>query len=904
MLRGLLQWCASPSVSPQDAFKRVHGRLGRPAALPAGRTHAAGDSTAAAAAPPLRVVDPYHFILCQHGMLGSAADFDGVLVDLFVHHEVSVLEAVETAEAAAAAAVRRGEQRRTTHGHPPSPPPVPFGAAAAAAAQHVNSSSTTPSFTPESGECAAVSSLDVGAAYFTQHSPTSTAPTASRSTTNSAVPTRSCVVQESALEEAPLATAAMRAAAAAQQQQQQQQQRLEQAWLSASTTAADGVRAERVGGVESGSAPDHRATTADQRARRAAYKVAYRLAVEHPNQHGGRLYRSGNLQCFSPGSNEYMRTDAGTLACARRALAEVVPALHRWLDEVESQEKQRLAQWAVYARACGTREAAWQAAEAAATPLPVCLSFTAHSFGGIIQRELLYLLLVETPDMRGDGAGALDEAVAALRQRLRRLHVTFENFVSVATPHCGAGECLWWPIYFGAWCLARMRLCRTYDELLLSDAERVLQHRLVDEPHLRTLEVFRRRVLFANTHRDILVGFGTCSLIFEGVDTDHTKFIGVAPHTAHCAPAFADHATEVSRPILLHAQAETSGRAGGVALRHTMDALDAAAAAADAVELSVGERRSQAMQWRGEHVGAEGDGHPVHRDAALLCKAPAALIIGHSAHARAGEPVSVHDVAASCVDDTDSDFGSTSASSTVTSVLSQPFSLLRSRGGSGAWSTPLLLHRFASGGSSVGADDDSCGGWTAGTACGGCSRSSATSTASSRRASSSIGAVTAVLRDPRWASEHVRRAATTVHATVARRLWTSEQDATSAPTTPPVAAARAVDDIGSASASATTSATTSSSATSLCETQLLPSVVLQGGPVQTAAGAEVDLPLYRQAPRAIAARLRRRMSWRVRAVRLDNVIPAGHVACLGNWTFCGRSPTVVQAVAEEMLIIL
>lgn len=65
-----------------------------------------------------------------------------------------------------------------------------------------------------------------------------------------------------------------------------------------------------------------------------------------------------------------------------------------------------------------------------------------------------------------------------------------------------------------------------------------------------------------------------------------------------------------------------------------------------------------------------------------------------------------------------------------------------------------------------------------------------------------------------------------------------------------------------------------------------------------------DIPQYRQTPRMIAARLREKLSWRVRAVRFDNLIPVGHVACLGNWAFCGRSPMLVQSVAEELLMIL
>ncbi|KAG5504785.1 hypothetical protein GH5_05412 [Leishmania sp. Ghana 2012 LV757] len=814
MLRRLLERCTSSSPTPQDAFKRAHAHLACPP-LPS----TSSTSSSATATPQLHIVDPYHFVICQHGVLGGAADFENVILDAFVNHEVSVLEATEMAT---------------------EPQPQ---------AQY---------------DQQAASMRDIPR----------------------------CANGASALHEtAPISNA-------------------------------------------------DDALTAEQQARRAAYKTAYRLQAEYPNRMKGRLYRSGNLQCFSPGSNEYLRTDAGTQVCARRMLTEVVPALHAWLNEVISKEKQRRAKWAVYAQLMGVSDASSFLAEAAA-PLPVCLSLMAHSFGGIIQRELIYLLLVDQTETRANDA-VLFDAIFTLRHRLRTLHVTFENFVTVATPHCGAGECLWWPMYCGAWCLARLNLCQTYDELILSDANCVLQRRLLDGPHQRVLQLFRRRVLFSNTHRDILVGFGTCSLIFENVDTDHTKFIGVAPRDAHCAAAFVKESAEVSKPILLRSfqelrGGEAQGSSGSVgrcdfekaaptrARTYTMDDLiptsepSSTAATAATKEhqtmyssiyagtaVSVGEgcfndSNFRTASWRPQATSSSVSGltassgsmlspwtqSPVSNSTAVTrmhqSSFAALLTIGSTGPAYGKEVVHLEAIAvlrANPIDNIDSEIdnaseSSASAPSTAGSVLSRPLAIL-GRQSSSILSSPLLSPFIrGSGGGAPTSHFRDCD-----------DRDSVTSSRCTRNSS----VVTSLLRDPRWASEHVRSVASTLHTAVRNRVQTS-------PTSPKTGESPAFGQSNMDRAMAVGNVAEFSECTSLVGLAPPPAALLMPG-----AGANV--PQYRRAPRTIAATLRQKMSWRVRAIRLNNILPAGHVACLGNWSFFGRSPSVVQAVAEEMLIIL
>ncbi|KAG5478686.1 hypothetical protein LSCM1_06090 [Leishmania martiniquensis] len=812
MLRRLLEWYAPQGPALQDAFKRAHEHLACPP-LPSG----SDTSSSAAATSPLRIVDPYHLVVCQHGVLGSADDFENVIVDAFVSHEVSVLEATEMA------AVSR-QQRR------------------------------------------------------------------------------------------------------AQPQQQA-------ASMRDTVSAADKASVLHEAAI---SASAEKALTPEQRARRAAYKAAYRLHIEYPNRTRGRLYRSGNLAFFSPGSNEYLRTDAGTQACAQRMLAEVVPVLHAWLNEVESREQQRQAKWAAHAQMRGASGAAPLVAEAVA-PLPVCLSLMGHSFGGILQREFLCLLLVDEAETRARDP-LLFDAIATLRQRLQRLHVTFENFVTVATPHCGAGECLWWPVYAGAWCLARLNLCQTYGELL-SDANCVLQRRLLDESHLHALQLFRRRVLFANTHRDIFVGFGTCSLIFENADTDHTKFVGVAPHRAHCAAAFVNELAEVSKPILLRSFEELEeGEAHGVGgcgdqreCQHAARARARTCTIDDLIATSVPSPNaadatmqhqalySSSSKYAGTPVGV-GEGcfdESNFLTASLRPRATSSSVSGLTASSESASSSCTQSLIpnSSAVTRAQpssfvslSAIGSARAAHSTEAVYSEELAALRtnsvnrgnnsldnapessasalSTAGSMLWklftplcrrSSSLILSSFVFEGDEAAAASDSRDHDDMG---------SVTSSRSSRNSS----AITSLLRDPRWASERVCDVASAMQTEAKKWLQAT-------PTTQPTGGATALGKPHVDCAMAMEGVMAPSECTSPAGSAQSPSALWMPG-------TEAELPQYRRAPRSIAATLRQKMSWRVRAIRLDNILPAGHVACLGNWAFCGRSPAVVQAIAEEMLTIL
>ncbi|RNE96210.1 uncharacterized protein Tco025E_09783, partial [Trypanosoma conorhini] len=95
-------------------------------------------------------------------------------------------------------------------------------------------------------------------------------------------------------------------------------------------------------------------------------------------------------------------------------------------------------------------------------------------------------------------------------------------------------------------------------ELLLTDAAAVLSTRLIDDPHLAALRLFRRRTLFANTQKDVLVGFATSALLCDaagGADAPPRA-------SAFAAGDGAFAATTLLPPL--------RGEQGGVAPTHTL----------------------------------------------------------------------------------------------------------------------------------------------------------------------------------------------------------------------------------------------------------------------------------------------------------------------------------------------
>lgn len=64
------------------------------------------------------------------------------------------------------------------------------------------------------------------------------------------------------------------------------------------------------------------------------------------------------------------------------------------------------------------------------------------------------------------------------------------------------------------------------------------------------------------------------------------------------------------------------------------------------------------------------------------------------------------------------------------------------------------------------------------------------------------------------------------------------------------------------------------------------------------------LPSPPAAPRWIAHTLRHHLGWRLRAIRTATAIPIAHVSCLGYLEWCGASPVIAMAVAEEVSYVL
>ncbi|KAH9593484.1 protein of unknown function DUF676 [Trypanosoma melophagium] len=235
---------------------------------------------------------------------------------------------------------------------------------------------------------------------------------------------------------------------------------------------------------------------------------------------GGRLFSRGNLTCFTPDSNRYLGTHQSTCSCACKSLEEFLPVFNDWMEKVKKEKDN----------------------------CRLCFSCVGHSFGGIIMRELVYLLLV-TEDINDCGKDLFD-SIKNVRENFIKLNITLENFITIATPHCGVDECLIAPMYYGARIIA-MLCAPSLRELLLKDNNKVLAVRLVNSGHLASLRLFRRRTLFANTQKDIMVGFATASLLFSDTVRDRVRIIGTDPKDLPCAAEFADDCSTYSAVIHL-----------------------------------------------------------------------------------------------------------------------------------------------------------------------------------------------------------------------------------------------------------------------------------------------------------------------------------------------------------------
>ncbi|CBH13279.1 hypothetical protein, conserved [Trypanosoma brucei gambiense DAL972] len=234
---------------------------------------------------------------------------------------------------------------------------------------------------------------------------------------------------------------------------------------------------------------------------------------------GGSLFARGNLTCFSSGANALIGSLRSTSVCAHKLLQEFLPVFTEWLDTVENNSAEKLS-----------------------------FSCVGHSFGGIILREALYLLLVS--DDAGEYSEGLFDSVKTVRDRLATAGVVLQHFVTIATPHCGAAECLPTLVYRAAWGIAKL-FAPSISEILLNDEEALLSERLLDKGHIEALRMFHKRILFANTQKDVLVGFATSSLMFDGVAEDKVRIIGRPQSDLPCAPEFENDEAAYSRVIHL-----------------------------------------------------------------------------------------------------------------------------------------------------------------------------------------------------------------------------------------------------------------------------------------------------------------------------------------------------------------
>nr|CCC92039.1 conserved hypothetical protein [Trypanosoma congolense IL3000] len=249
---------------------------------------------------------------------------------------------------------------------------------------------------------------------------------------------------------------------------------------------------------------------------------------------GGSLYCRGNLTCYTPGGNAFTRTLRSTSSCALQLLRDFLPVFEKWLCDGSIDRSAKFS-----------------------------LSCVGHSFGGIILRELLYLLLIseEASDYNGD----LFESVKRMRQKLAELAVVMEHFVTIATPHCGAAECLPTPMYHAALGIA-MTCAPSVREILLKDDDALLSERLIDEGHIEALRVFRRRTVFANTRKDMLVGFATSSLVYNEGSDDKVRLMGDPSIAFPCDCAFENDVIPYSKVMRLdkvrtNETADSSGNA-------------------------------------------------------------------------------------------------------------------------------------------------------------------------------------------------------------------------------------------------------------------------------------------------------------------------------------------------------
>ena len=187
----------------------------------------------------------------------------------------------------------------------------------------------------------------------------------------------------------------------------------------------------------------------------------------------GALQTAGSaidLTVWDTSVNSGLKSDKGTAKCGVAMYNALQPVLHEWITTKR----------ALIASQGGSMH----------------FSCVGHSFGGILLRELVHTLcndpvVLDALDVKKD--------------------LEFESFVTVATPHCGIAM-LSWGLAYGAYAIG-MVYSQTYLDLAMGSD--MLWSTMLTAPYLDALKRFKRRVSFANLHKDPLVPFVTAAMCFD-----------------------------------------------------------------------------------------------------------------------------------------------------------------------------------------------------------------------------------------------------------------------------------------------------------------------------------------------------------------------------------------------------
>ena len=163
--------------------------------------------------------------------------------------------------------------------------------------------------------------------------------------------------------------------------------------------------------------------------------------------------------------NTKLKSDAGTIVCGARLLDKLLTRLSQWVVEKKSSD--------------------------ADCTHHFYFSCVAHSFGGVLLREIL-------PDLLRDPLVVVNR-------------IKLVTFASIASPHCGASDLN--PAFrLGGWVIGKV-WSQTYQDLLLHND--VISRRLLDVEHINGFKQFAHRELYGNLRGDLLVSFETSSLIYN-----------------------------------------------------------------------------------------------------------------------------------------------------------------------------------------------------------------------------------------------------------------------------------------------------------------------------------------------------------------------------------------------------